>query len=147
MEQSFVPANKRSRDRLVALVKDLDEGALQQKVDEEWTVAAALAHVAFWDQMCLARWDAYRVGSSLEGVPREIIELINAANLPAWRALPGGTAVDLVIHAMDDLDHRIARLPEAAERDAAASGFLYMLDRTRHRNEHAAQIEAILARQ
>jgi hypothetical protein len=147
MEQSFGRANTRSRDRLVALIKDLDDGALQQNVNEEWTIAATLAHVAFWDRMCLARWDAYDAGGSLEDVPGKIIDLVNAANLPAWRALPGRTAVDLLSQAMDDLDHRIALLPEASQRAAAAGGFLYMLDRTRHRDEHATEIEAILTRQ
>jgi hypothetical protein len=145
MDQSFVQANQRSRDRLVTLIEDLDERALQQKVNEEWTIAAGLAHVAFWDQMSLARWDAYDAGGSLEDVPDQIIELVNAANLPTWRALPERTTVDMVIQAMDVLNERIARLPEAAQRDATR-GFRYMLDRTRHRDEHAAEIEAILAR-
>ena len=145
MDQRHVQANQRSRDRLLALIEDLDEGSLRQQVNEEWTIAATLAHIAFWEQMCLARWDAYDDAGSLADVPDRIIELVNAANLPTWRALPERTAIELVTQAMADLDNRIAQLPEAAQRDAA-NGFRYMLDRTRHRDEHAAEIEAILAR-
>ena len=50
MDQCFVRSNTRSRDRLVALVADLDEAFLQQEVADGWTIAATLAHVTFWDR-------------------------------------------------------------------------------------------------
>jgi hypothetical protein len=144
MEESFVQSNERSRDRLVARIKDLDEESLRRKVNDEWTIAATLAHVAFWDQICIARWDAYDSGGSLEDIPNKTIDLVNAGNLPAWLALTGRTTVDLVTKSMEDLDDRIARLSKDALQAAAGGGFTYMLDRTRHRDEHSAEIEAIL---
>ena len=144
MDQNFVQNNKRSRDRLVANIKNLDEASLQRRVNDEWTIAATLAHVAFWDEICIARWDAYASGGSLEDIPDKIIELVNAGNLPTWLALPAKTTVNLVTRSMDDLDARIARLSEDARRTATAGGFTYMLDRTRHRDEHSTEIEAIL---
>jgi hypothetical protein len=147
MEGSFVRSNKASLDRLVALLKDLDEQFLQRTVNGDWSITATLAHVAFWDQICVARWDAYDAGGTLENLPDATIDLVNAANLPAWHALSGRTAAELAIRAMDELDGRIASLPEEARWAAEAGGFLYMLDRTRHRDEHAAEIAAALVPQ
>ncbi len=145
MDPDVVQKNTESRDRLLALVENLDEQTLHRQVDEEWTIAALLAHVAFWDQICVVRWDAYERGGSLADVPDSLIEFINAANLPTWRALPGRAAVEVLRQAMDETDARIASLPESAVQDATSGGFTYMLDRTGHRAEHAAQIAAFLA--
>jgi hypothetical protein len=145
MDPDVVRKNAESRDRLLALVESLDEQTLQRQVDEEWTIAALLAHVAFWDQICAVRWDAYNTGGSLADVPDTLIDFINAANLPMWRALSGRAAVDLLRQAMDETDARIARLPQAAVQAATSGGFTFMLDRTGHRNEHTAQITAFLA--
>ena len=145
MDPDIVRKNVESRDRLLALVEDLDEQALLRQVDAEWTVAALLAHVAFWDQICGVRWDAFNTGGSLADVPDTLIDFINTANLPIWRALSGGAAVNLLREAMERTDARIARLPQAAVQAAESGGFTFMLDRTGHRDEHAAQIKAFLA--
>lgn len=145
MDPDVLQKNAESRDRLLALVEPLDEQALQRQVDAEWTIAALLAHVAFWDQICVVRWDAFTNGGSLADVPDTLIEFINAANLPTWRALPGRAAVGLLRQAMEETDARIARLPESSVQSAQAGGFTYMLDRTGHRDEHAAQIAAFFA--
>jgi hypothetical protein len=145
MDPDVVRKNTASRDRLLALVESRDEQTLQRQIDEEWTIAALLAHVAFWDQICAVRWDAYNTGGSLADVPDSLIDFINAANLPTWRALSGRAAVDLLRQAMEETDARIARLPQAAVQAATSGGFTFMLDRTSHRDEHAAHITAFLA--
>jgi hypothetical protein len=145
MDPDVVRKNAESRDRLLTLAERLDEQTLLRQVDAEWTVAALLAHVAFWDQICAVRWDAYATGGSLADVPDTLINFINDANLPMWRALSGHAAVNLLQQAMDETDARIAQLPETAVRTAMSGGFTFMLDRTGHRNEHAAQIASFLA--
>ena len=87
--------------------------------------------------------DVYDAGGSLEDVPDKTIDLINAGSRPALLSLPGRTTVDLVRKSMEDLDDRTANLSEDAQRAAAAGGFIYMLDRTRHRDERSTEIEAI----
>lgn len=42
MDQSLVQSNKRSRDRLVASIKNLNEESLRRKVNDEWTIARPL---------------------------------------------------------------------------------------------------------
>ncbi len=145
MDPDVVRKNAESRDRLLALVEQLDEQTLNRQVEGEWTVAALLAHVAFWDQICAVRWDAYDSGGSLADVSDTLIDFINAANLPTWRALSGRAAVDVLRQAMEETDARIARLPETAVQAATSGGFTYMLDRTGHRDEHTAQITTFLA--
>ena len=144
MDPDVLKKNAESRDRLLALVASLDEQTLQRQVDADWTIAALLAHVAFWDQICAVRWDAFNDGGSLADVPDTLIDFINAANLPTWRALPGHAAVDVLRQAMEETDTRIARLPDTAVQAAMSGGFTFMLDRTGHRNEHAVQIATFL---
>ncbi|MFN8661155.1 MAG: DinB family protein [Thermomicrobiales bacterium] len=144
MNPEILRKNAESRDRLLALVEHLDEQTLNRQVEAEWSLAALLAHVAFWDQICAVRWDAYDRGGSLVDVPDTLIDLINAANVPTWRALSGRAAVDVLRRAMEETDARIARLPDTAVQVATSGGFTYMLDRTGHRDEHATQIAAFL---
>lgn len=145
MDLDVLRKNLESRDRLLALVEHLDEQTLGRRVEGEWTIATLLAHVAFWDQICAVRWDAFNEGGSLADVPDTLIEFINAANLPTWRTLPGRAAVDVLRQAMEETDARIAGLPDTAVQAATSGGFTYMLDRTGHRDEHAAQIRTFLA--
>ncbi|HEU5432959.1 MAG TPA: DinB family protein, partial [Thermomicrobiales bacterium] len=111
MDQTYIDHNDASRDRLQDFARSLDETTLQRQLSDDWTIAAALAHVAFWDQLCLARWRAAAAGGGLDDVPDAIAELINQASLPAWRALPAQTAAALLIRATDDVDAAIAALP------------------------------------
>jgi N-methylhydantoinase B/oxoprolinase/acetone carboxylase alpha subunit len=48
-ERSYVAANTRQRERLRALVEGLDDDALTAPVNEYWTVAGVLGHIAYWD--------------------------------------------------------------------------------------------------
>jgi hypothetical protein len=145
MDGTYIEQNDASRDRLQNIARSLDETTLQRQLNDDWTIAAALAHVAFWDQLCLARWRAAETGGSLDDVSDEMAELANQASLPAWRALPAQTAVALLVRATDEVDAAIAALPDDLVRRARAEGNDYMLDRSGHRNEHAEEIERVLA--
>lgn len=48
-DRSYVEQNTRERDRLRALVERLSDDELCRPVNEHWTVAGALGHIAFWD--------------------------------------------------------------------------------------------------
>ena len=52
-DRSYLEANNRERERLRALVERLDDEALSAPVNEYWTVAGVLGHIAFWDQRVL----------------------------------------------------------------------------------------------
>jgi hypothetical protein len=48
-DRSHIAANDRERERLRAFVERLDDDALSAPVNEYWTVAGVLGHIAFWD--------------------------------------------------------------------------------------------------
>ena len=48
-DRSYVEANTRQRERLRVLVERLDDEALSAPVNEYWTVAGVLGHMAYWD--------------------------------------------------------------------------------------------------
>jgi len=48
-DRSYVDANTRERERMRALIEHLDDDALSAPVNEYWTVAGVLGHIAYWD--------------------------------------------------------------------------------------------------
>ena len=61
-DRAYVGQNTRERERLRALVERLDEDDLLTPVNEYWTVAGVLAHIAFWDARVLALADKLERG-------------------------------------------------------------------------------------
>jgi hypothetical protein len=49
MERPFIVENARDRERLRNLVARTTDEELSLPLGEGWTIAAALAHLAFWD--------------------------------------------------------------------------------------------------
>ncbi len=80
MDRPFVVENAKERGRLRALVAGLTEEELSHPLGTDWTVAVALAHLAFWDQRSLVlmrKWGENGVS------PCSIdIEVINETLLP-----------------------------------------------------------------
>ena len=77
---------------------------------------------------------------TLVAISGDVIDVVNAANRPAWLVLPGRTAVELAFAAADEADARIAALSADAVDRALEQRRRYMLDRSRHRTEHLDQI-------
>jgi hypothetical protein len=50
LDRSFIERNRASTDRIRTLATGLTDAEMQQPVGEHWTVAIALAHLAFWDR-------------------------------------------------------------------------------------------------
>lgn len=144
MDRRYLESNDESRRRLAALIDRLGDDDLALDLGDGWTVAAALAHVAFWDRSAEARWERWRTDGSMEEFGETPIDVVNAASLPAWRALPPRVAVNLAPAAAEDLDARIAALPEDALAFALATERAYLVDRGGHRLAHVRQIEEAL---
>ena len=62
-DRSYVAENDRERRRLEALVGKLDDAALSRAMPAGWTVAAVLAHLAFWDQRIVLLSEQLRRGA------------------------------------------------------------------------------------
>ena len=50
LDRSFIALNRASTERIRALAARLSDEEMQHPVGEHWTVAIALAHLAFWDR-------------------------------------------------------------------------------------------------
>ena len=142
MERPFVSKNARERERLKSLVARLTDAQLSQPLDENWTVAVALAHLAFWDHWALSRMRKW----ASKGVAPEPIdfEIANESLLSLWRVLPPRTAADLAVSAAEAVDQAIEDAPAALISEIERLEERTRLYRSDHRKMHLDEIEAII---
>ena len=143
-DMPYVTSNSDSRDRLAATAASLTDEELQRTVSGGWTVAAVLAHLAFYDRFALARWDQYEREGALLDMPAGLVDLLNTAGAGDWLAVAPRRAVELALSAAEAVDERIQRLPEAAVEHALATDRRAMVNRGLHRNSHLDDIDGAL---
>jgi hypothetical protein len=144
MDRPFAPQNERERKRLQTLVARLSDRELQNPMDDGWTVAVTLAHLAFWDQRSLLLLRRWKKTGKVELSPIDI-DLTNEALLPLWRALPGRTAAELALAAAEAIDRELESYPLTLIPAIEAAGDRYRLYRAEHRQWHLDQIAKALA--
>ena len=139
-------ANDRERARLVALVGRIEHGELSRIVHGRWTVAAKLAHMAFWDRFALALLERWAAGQDYETPSLPWYDdTLNDAMLPEALTLVGAAARQLVLAAAEDIDGRLRSLePGQTERLLVDHDAAWQLRRHVHRAEHLDQIEGVL---
>jgi hypothetical protein len=144
VDRSYVAENTTELRRLRALVERLSDADLARPTSAGWTVASALAHVAFWDQRVLFWLDRWERGEPPRGLDHADVDWINEAAKPLCLALPPRVAARLTVEIAEQVDRRLAALPD--ERIAAnqAAGEPILLVRARHRKTHLDEIERIL---
>lgn len=147
-DRSYVAENQTQLARLEALVARLDDRALARPLEAGWTVAAALAHLAFWDYRIVTLLDAW--GADGRGTPPPAydgasVDWINDAGKPLCLALPPRTAARLAVEAAKAADVRVAALSDAALAKITAAGSPVSVHRAEHRREHLDEIERALA--
>jgi hypothetical protein len=143
MERQFVEANKKERERLRKLVDEITDDELSLIIYKEgWTIAVALAHLAFWDErrrVVIRKWKQKGV------TPYSIEEdIINDALLPLLLAIPPRKAADLSILTAETLDHELEELSPELITAIEALGERHALDRSIHRKMHLDEIETLL---
>ena len=146
IQHDFTDANRRERERLAGLVARLSPADLARRASDGWTVAEALAHLAFWDWRGLAlleRWE--REPFTL---PPENPVDVDALNEAAWRlslAVPLQETPRLALAAAQAVDSRIeAARPETIAASLAEDGPVNLW-RSQHRAEHLDVLERLLA--
>ncbi len=142
MDRSFVADNARARERLRALVGKLSDEQLRLDLGGGWTVGTALAHLAFWDHLSLARIRQWK----RDGVSASALDLdvINDALLPVVRHVPGRKAADLAVAAAEAVDAELESLSTGMIEAIEALGDRRRLFRAIHRGMHLDQIEDAL---
>ena len=144
-DRSYVEENTRERERLRALVERLGEGDLLVPVNEYWTVAGVLGHIAFWDARILALADKLERGepfSSSDTEPEDV-DWINDASRPLIHAIPPREVAGLALVIAEQTDARVAGLPVDRLRPRDPDSPIYAL-RASHRGEHLDDVDAAL---
>ncbi len=136
---SFIDNNQASTQRIRDLAARLTDDELRRPVGQHWTVAIALAHLAFWDRRVLAVLDATEREGKLAAPPIDFS--VNDLLLPFWAAMPPRQAADLAVETADTLDNRLADFSPALLTEMYAAGPRWV-DRSLHRNVHLDEIEA-----
>ena len=118
---------------------------LGREVEAGWTVGVLLAHQAFWDRFVTTRWQAALAGGRVSPVdlPDDLVDLLNEAMVPLWRAIPGVTTGALAVAAAEEVDQMVASLPEASVDAVMAEGRERLVERSHHRDEHLDAIERV----
>jgi hypothetical protein len=144
MDWHFDIENKRELERLRVLVSRITDEELKLPYYKEgWTVAAGLAHLAFWDQYGLAvlrRWKQ-------DGVVAHSHSDSNAVNDAFFNialAMPPGLTGRLAVAAAEEIDREIGTLSAQFVKAVEALNEPFRLYRSIHRKLHLDEIEALL---
>lgn len=138
--------NAASRRKLEALVSRLTDTDLALSTDYGWTIAALLAHLAFWDHrmsVILKRWQE----NGLDPSPIDSMA-VNDALREICHALEPRTAASLALVAAEKIDREFDALSDdfvkQIQDHAEASGTQFRMNRSLHRNDHIKDMEALL---
>jgi hypothetical protein len=144
-DRSYIDQNTRERERLRSLVERLTEDELRRSVNEHWTVAAVLGHIAFWDARILSLAEKMERGVpfSPSDTEPEDVDWINDASRPLIHAIPPLEAARLALRIAEETDARVATLPVDRLWPRDPDSPLYAT-RASHRGEHLDEVEAAL---
>ena len=145
MDRSFVAANGRELARMRALVSRLSDRQLGAMVNEYWSVAGVLGHIAFWDGCALyyARKLQRREPSTAPANQPEDVDWINDSSRPLIHAIAPRALAELAVSIAEETDELVASLPDellAGLDDASPLNPM----RADHRGEHLDEIEAAI---
>jgi hypothetical protein len=144
MGASIDERNRASADRLAALGARLSDDELTTAIDPPWTAAGLFAHIAFWDRFVMERWRlaAERSERTPIAVDDGFMDRINDASLSQWMSIPPRVGVELCTAAAREVDAFIESVPDEIRADLAAEGRERLVDRSIHRGDHLATLEA-----
>jgi len=143
VDRSFVASNARELERMKALVARLSDKQLAAMVNEYWSVAGILGHIAFWDGRAL-----FLAGKLQRGEPftasddePEDVDWINDSSRPLIHAIAPRALAELAVSIAEETDQLVASLPDELLAGLAATSPLNPL-RANHRGEHLDEVEA-----
>ncbi len=138
----FFEENAASLRRLEALALRLSDADLTRSTSYGWTVAALLAHLAFWDLrvlVLLRRWKEKGVDPS----PIDS-DAMNGALRPLCLAIDPRAAVELCLSSAEAVDAELETITPELVQAIQASSNHFRLSRALHRNDHLNDIENLL---
>ena len=143
-ERSYIETNTRERERLRALVERLDDDSLTLPVNEYWTVAGVLGHIAYWDIRFLVLAEKIESGEPwAPGDAEPDGDWLNDTTRPLIHEIEPRKAAQFALQTAEQCDARVAELPPEqlwpGDPDSPISAHRY-----EHRAEHLDEIEAAL---
>jgi hypothetical protein len=130
-----------------AVISRLSDRQLGAMVNEHWSVAGVLGHIAFWDGRAL-----YFAGKLERGEPftvsqnePEDVDWINDSSRPLIHAISPRALADLALSIAEETDELVASLPDEMLADLDEASPLNPV-RANHRGEHLDEIEAAIRR-
>ena len=143
MDKPWVKENNRERERLRQLVENISDNELKLVIYKEgWTIAVALAHLAFWDErrrVMLKIWKQKGVAQS-----PYVEDIVNDALIPLTLAVPPRKAAELAVTTAKALDKELEELSPEMITAIKALKESNALNRGAHRKMHLDEIEALL---
>jgi hypothetical protein len=136
-------SNRTQTERLRALARRLTPKMLTVRLPSGWTIAGALAHIAFWDRQRLCLMRRWAAGNWCNGGYDG--ELFNEVLLPFLETIPPDRAADLALKTAEEVDAFLLTVPDEVVRAALARPEPPNLDRGSHREGHLDQVEEALA--
>ena len=140
---AFAESNRVQTERLRKLVSRLDPEMRALRLPNGWTVAVALAHIAFWDRQRLCLMRRWAAGDWCHGGYDG--ELFNEVLLPFLEAIPPDQAAEIALKSAEEVDAFLRTVPDQVVEAALARPDRPNLDRGSHREGHLDQIEKALA--
>ncbi len=141
LDRSFIELNRASTERIRKLAASLNDRQMQTKVGEHWTVAIALAHLAFWDRRVMYVLDVTERDGKLF-IP-EIDIFVNDLSLPLWAAIPPREAARIAIETSETLDKQLEEFSPALLEELYNYNKRWVV-RSLHRGEHLDEVDAAL---
>jgi hypothetical protein len=143
-DRSYIDANTRERERMRALVEGLDDDALTALVNEYWTVAGVLGHIAYWDIRVLVLAEKIERGEPwAPGDAEPDGDWLNDSTRPLIHAIRPRDAAQFALRIAEQTDALVAELPLDRLWPLDPDSPIYA-GRGEHRGEHLDEIEAAL---
>jgi hypothetical protein len=140
IDRSYVKENEAERRRMEGLIARVDDATLARPLPAGWTVAAALGHLAFWDQRIVLLVDRLRKGAHVPTHEDEV-DWINDSVKPVLLAMPPRRLADLALATATAADRAVEALTDAELARNASLGNPINVRRAEHRREHLDEIE------
>lgn len=141
---AFAESNRAQTERLRGIVGRLNAAMLAVRLPNGWTVAGALAHVAFWDRQRLCLMRRWAAGDFCNGAYDG--NLFNEALQPLLEMIPPKRAAAAAVQAAEEVDALLLEVSDEVVEAALTRPDAPNLDRGSHRGYHLDQVEQALVR-
>jgi hypothetical protein len=139
---AFAESNRLQTERLRSMIGRLTPEMFRARLPNGWTVAGALAHLAFWDRQRLCLMRRWAGGQQANGAYDG--EVFNETMQPLLELIPADRVARAAIEAAEQVDSFLLEVPDSVVAAALARPDAPNLDRGSHRKYHLDQIDQAL---